>query len=68
YKLSSVEAIWLIFNAFIETGNIFDKETATSFRDNILAKGGTEDPMEMYLKFRGKEPDVNALLEARGLN
>ncbi len=56
------------FNAFVESGDLFNKKLATSFRKNILAKGGTMDPMEMYLNFRGKEPDVNALLEARGLN
>ncbi len=55
------------FNAFVESGDLFNKELAKSFRDNILAKGGTMDPMEMYLNFRGKQPDVNALLEARGL-
>jgi peptidyl-dipeptidase Dcp len=56
------------FNAFVESGDLFNQELANSFRNNILAKGGTMDPMEMYLNFRGKEPDVNAILEARGLN
>lgn len=56
------------FNAFVETGDIFNQEVASSFRYNILAKGGTLEPMEMYLNFRGKEPDVSALLKARGLN
>ena len=56
------------FNAFVETGDIFNQDVASSFRYNILAKGGSLEPMEMYLNFRGKEPDVNALLKARGLN
>jgi len=56
------------FNAFVEAGDLFDQELALSFRKNILAKGGTMDPMEMYINFRGQEPDVNALIVARGLN
>ena len=56
------------FNAFVESGDLFDEKLANSFRENILSKGGTIDPMQMYLNFRGQEPDVNALLTARGLN
>ncbi len=55
------------FEAFKET-ELFNQELASSFRENILSKGGTIDPMEMYLNFRGQKPDVNALLEGRGLN
>ena len=54
------------FEAFKEKG-IFDLETARSFRSNILEKGGTVPPMELYLKFRGREPDVEPLLKNRGL-
>lgn len=54
------------FQAFRENG-IFDKETATKFRENILERGGTEDPMILYKKFRGAEPDEKALLNDRGL-
>ena len=54
------------FQAFKET-SLFDQETAFLFRKNILEKGGTEDPMELYKAFRGKEPDQSALLEKRGL-
>jgi peptidyl-dipeptidase Dcp len=54
------------FQAFKET-SLFDQETARLFRKNILEKGGTEDPMELYKAFRGKEPDQSALLEKRGL-
>jgi peptidyl-dipeptidase Dcp len=55
------------FQAFKETGNIFDKTTATKFRKDILEKGGSKDAMEMYIDFRGHEPAIDALLENRGL-
>ncbi len=55
------------FAAFKETGDIFDAKTAAAFRDNILSRGGTEDPMELYRRFRGKEPGIEPLLERRGL-
>ncbi len=54
------------FEAFSQKG-VFDSETALAFRKNILEKGGTEDPMKLYMKFRGQEPDINALLKRRGL-
>ena len=54
------------FQAFKET-SLFDQKTATSFRENILAKGGTEDPMTLYKRFRGREPKIEPLLENRGL-
>jgi peptidyl-dipeptidase Dcp len=54
------------FRYFRETG-IFNIKTAESFRKNILEKGGTEKPAELYRKFRGKEPSVDALLERSGL-
>jgi peptidyl-dipeptidase Dcp len=46
---------------------IFDKETATSFRQNILEKGGSDEPMDLYRRFRGADPDPAALTRARGL-
>ncbi|WP_245546761.1 M3 family metallopeptidase [Pseudopedobacter saltans] len=55
------------FAAFKETGNIFDQKTAESFRKNILEKGGTVEPMDLYKAFRGKEPDIKYLLQNRGL-
>jgi peptidyl-dipeptidase Dcp len=55
------------FQAFKET-SLFDQETATSYRKNILATGGTEDPMVLYKRFRGREPKIEPLLEKRGLN
>ncbi len=54
------------FALFKQTG-IFNKETARSFRENILEKGNTEEPMSLYIKFRGQEPSVNALLERNGV-
>ena len=54
------------FELFMEKG-IFDKETAMSFRTNILEKGGSEEPMELYRRFRGADPDPKALARARGL-
>ncbi len=55
------------FNAFKETGDLYDQKTALAFRTNILEKGGTEEPMKLYTDFRGKEPDEKALLKKRGL-
>jgi peptidyl-dipeptidase Dcp len=55
------------FEAFKENG-LFDKRTAGSFRKNILEKGWTEDPMILYKRFRGSEPDIKPLLKRRGLN
>ena len=54
------------FSLFKERG-IFDAETASSFRRNILAKGGTEHPMTLYKRFRGQEPTINALLTRNGI-
>jgi peptidyl-dipeptidase Dcp len=56
------------FDAFVETGNLFDKKTADDFRNFILAKSGSEDSMILYKKFRGREPKVDALLKRRGLD
>ena len=55
------------FQAFKENG-IFDRETGNAYRKNILAAGGTEDPMVLYRRFRGKDPSVKPLLDRRGLN
>lgn len=54
------------FEAFKENG-IFDQNTARLFRQQILEKGGTDDPMTLYRKFRGRDPDVRPLLKHRGL-
>jgi peptidyl-dipeptidase Dcp len=55
------------FEAFKEK-SLFDQATAASFRKYVLAKGGSEDVMTLYKKFRGAEPKVDALLKKRGLN
>ena len=54
------------FSLFKETG-IFNQETALSFRKNILEKGGSEDPDILYKRFRGKDPEIGALLKRNGL-
>lgn len=53
--------------AYFKENGIFNKDIAKSFQDNVLSKGGTEDPMELYIKFRGKEPSPEALLKRAGL-
>ena len=55
------------FGAFLENG-LFDKATAESFRRNILEKSGSDDPMNLYIKFRGREPKPDALIEKLGFN
>ena len=54
------------FELFLEKG-VFDLETSKSFKENILSKGGTEHPMTLYKRFRGKAPDPKALLKRAGL-
>lgn len=56
------------FSAFKDTGDLFNQEKAQSFRKNVLEKGGTEDPMVLYKRFRGAEPGIKALLKKRGLD
>lgn len=54
------------FEAFREAG-LFDRNTAEAFRENILERGGTEDPMALYVRFRGSEPSIKPLLRRLGL-
>jgi peptidyl-dipeptidase Dcp len=54
------------FSLFKQNG-IFNREVAQSFRENILSKGGTENPMELYRRFRGREPSLEPLLVRSGL-
>ena len=54
------------FSLFKEKG-IFDRETAASFRENILSKGDSEDPAVLYRNFRGHDPEPSALMEKLGL-
>jgi len=55
------------FNYFEESGNVLNKEIAAKYREFILSKGGTEDAMELYRKFRGQDPSIEPLLKRRGL-
>ena len=55
------------FQAFKETGNIFNRDIASKFENEILSRGGSRDPLDMYIAFRGKEPGIDALLINRGL-
>ena len=53
--------------AYFQEKGIFNKEVAGKFKDNVLSKGGTEAPMELYKRFRGQEPKPDALLKRAGL-
>ncbi|GAQ47739.1 TPA: M3 family metallopeptidase [Flavobacterium psychrophilum] len=53
--------------AYFQEKGIFNKEVATKFKENVLSKGGTELPMELYKRFRGQEPKPDALLKRAGL-
>ena len=55
------------FDAFAETGDIFNQEVATKFRNHVLTPGGIDNGMVMYKNFRGREPKIDALLRNRGL-
>lgn len=54
------------FSLFKEKG-IFNEDVANSFRENVLSKGGTENPMDLYVRFRGQAPNINALLKRDGI-
>ncbi len=54
------------FEAFAETGDIFNQEVAAKFRNHVLTPGGIDDGMTMYKRFRGREPRIDALLRNRG--
>ena len=56
------------FAAFKDSGDVFNEDLANKYREFILEKGGTEDPMKLYRSFKGDDPDISALLEDRGLN
>ncbi len=53
--------------AYFKENGIFNKMVADKFKENVLSKGGTENPMELYKRFRGAEPNIDALLERAGL-
>ena len=64
-EIFNLEKIHVIIQN-LEKG-IFNKEVASKFKDNVLSKGGTEKPMQLYKRFRGKEPKPDALLKRAGL-
>jgi peptidyl-dipeptidase Dcp len=53
--------------AYFQEKGIFNKEVADKFKNNILSQGGTQDPMDLYVNFRGKKPNPEALLKRAGL-
>lgn len=53
--------------AYFKEKGIFNREVANKFKNNVLSQGGTQDPMELYVKFRGEKPKPDALLERAGL-
>jgi len=55
------------YQAFVEQG-LFNRELGQSFRDNVISRGGSEDPMTLFVNFRGAEPSLQPLLNKRGLN
>ena len=55
------------FAAFREAGDVFDEGTARRLADCILSAGGSREPAELYVAFRGRMPGVDALLQKRGL-
>jgi peptidyl-dipeptidase Dcp len=54
------------FQAFVETGDVFNRATARRLREHIYAAGGSRDPAEAYKAFRGQMPSADALLRKRG--
>ena len=66
-ELLDADAFSVFKEAKAKSGTIFDKKVAKRFRENILEKGGTERAMDLYKRFRGGEPTINALLERDGI-
>ena len=66
-ELLDADAFSVFKEAQKKNGSIFDKKAAKRFRENILEKGGTEKAMDLYKRFRGGEPTINALLERDGI-
>ena len=66
-ELLDADAFSVFKEAKAQNGSIFDKKAAKRFRENILEKGSTEKAMDLYKRFRGGEPTINALLERDGI-
>jgi oligopeptidase A len=56
-----------VADAGVGRDGIFNRETGQSFLDNILTRGGSEEPMELFKRFRGREPQLDAMLEHYGI-
>lgn len=56
------------FEAFKDAGDVFDSDLATKLRTHVYEKGSTEEAMDLYVKFRGRQPEIDALLKVRGLD
>jgi peptidyl-dipeptidase Dcp len=56
------------FDAFVQTGDVYNPELAQLYRKYILSSGGTDDSMDLYRRFRGQDPSIDPLLARRGLN
>jgi peptidyl-dipeptidase Dcp len=67
YSYKWAEVIEADAFAYFKEEGIFNKAVASRFRDCILSKGGSKDPMELYKDFRGREPKIDALLEKSGI-
>ena len=55
------------FEAFKESGDVFNLELASKLREHVYEKGSTEEAMDLYVKFRGRKPIIEPLLKVRGL-
>jgi len=56
------------FDAFVQSGDVYNQELAAKYRKYILSSGGTDDAMKLYKEFRGQEPSIEPLLKRRGLD
>jgi len=55
------------YEAFLEAGGLYDRDVAERLRAHVLSAGNTQDPAEAYRRFRGRDPQVSALMRKRGL-
>jgi oligopeptidase A len=67
YSYSWAEVLSADAYSLFEEKGIFDRETGQSFLHNVLEKGGSREPLELFIAFRGREPEIDALLRHRGL-
>ncbi len=65
--INGQRSLMLMHSGYFRESGIFNPEVADSFRKNILEKGESDKPMNLYVKFRGREPSMDAFLERSGL-